>query len=166
MSTKVALGAFVDMPEINVAFFSFILHFVWEFIQAPLFAGMAEMNHGQGIVVCTEATVGDVGIALTAYWAGAAAARSRLWILNPSVRSLLVFLGVGVGLTIGLEYYSTEMTNRWAYADIMPLVPPFGTGLSPLLQWIVVPLLVVFIVRRQLARFEMIRARQGEQADA
>jgi hypothetical protein len=126
------------------------LHFVWEFLQAPAFAGMAEMKHGQGIEVRTEATIGDVGVAWAAYWATASAARSRLWILDPSVRSLLLFLGVGVGFTIGLEYYYTELTNRWAYADIMPLVPPFGTGLSPLLQWIGAPLLVVFIVRRQL----------------
>jgi hypothetical protein len=25
------------------------------------------------------------------------------------------------------------------YTDAMPLVPPLGTGLSPLLQWLVVP---------------------------
>jgi len=37
---------------------------------------------------------------------------------------------------------------RWTYSDLMPLVPPFGTGLLPLLQWIVVPLLVLSLTRR------------------
>ena len=45
----------VDLPELNVAFFSFVVHFVWEFLQVPAFAGMSELNHWQGIVVCTEA---------------------------------------------------------------------------------------------------------------
>ena len=31
----------------------------------------------------------------------------------------------------------------------MPLVPPFGTGLSPLLQWIFIPLAVVWLTQRQ-----------------
>ncbi|MEZ5933080.1 MAG: hypothetical protein R3F54_14235 [Alphaproteobacteria bacterium] len=45
-----------------------------------------------------------------------------------------MFLGVGLGSTIGLEYYYTEVSDRWDYAGIMPLVRPFDTGLSPLLQ--------------------------------
>lgn len=141
----------VDLPELNVAFFSFVLHFVWEFLQVPAFAGMPELNHWQGIVVCTEATIGDVGMALTAFWGAVLVARSRYWFLRPSSLPLVVFIGIGVGLTVGLEYYHTEISNRWAYADVMPLVPPFGTGLSPLMQWIIVPLIVVFIVRRQIA---------------
>lgn len=126
------------------------MHFAWGFLQVPAFAGMAEMDHWQGIVVCTEATIGDVGMALSAFWVTALAARSRHWIQRPSFQPMAIFLGVGVALTIGLEYYYTQISNRWAYADIMPLVPPFETGLSPLLQWIVVPLMVVFIVRRQI----------------
>lgn len=139
------------MPELNVAFFSFVLHFVWELLQVPAFAGMAEIDHWQGIVVCTEATIGDVGMALTAFWVTALFARSRYWIERPSPWPMAIFLGVGLVLTVGLEYYYTQISNRWAYADIMPLVPPLGTGLSPLAQWILVPLMVVFIVRRQIA---------------
>ena len=121
------------------------------FLQVPAFVDMAEMSHWQGIVVCTEATIGDVGMALAAFWITAFAAGSRYWIRTPSLRSMAWFLGTGIGLTIGLEYYYTQVSHRWAYADMMPLVPPFGTGLSPLAQWIVVPLMVVFIVRRQIA---------------
>lgn len=151
MPSAARLETIFGLPELNVAFFSFVLHFVWEFLQVPAFAGMAEMSHWQGIVVCTEATIGDVGMALAAFWITAFAAGSRYWIRTPSLRSMAWFLGTGIGLTIGLEYYYTQVSHRWAYADMMPLVPPFGTGLSPLAQWIVVPLMVVFIVRRQIA---------------
>lgn len=139
-----------NIPELNVAFFSFVLHFVWEFLQVPAFAGMADMRHWDGILLCTEATIGDVGLALTAFWSAALIARSRYWMMQPRFVPSVVFLGVGIGLTVGLEYYYTEITGRWAYADIMPLVPPFGTGLSPFAQWIVVPTMIVFIVGRQI----------------
>ena len=33
----------------------------------------------------------------------------------------------------------------------MPVIPGIGVGLSPLLQWIILPLLLVWFVRRQLA---------------
>lgn len=136
------------VPEVTVAFLSFCLHFVWEFVQVPTYAGMADMNHWEGIKVCLSATVGDVGFALTAFWVTALAARSRRWIADPAGWQLGLFVAVGVGLTVGFEYYYTEVSLRWTYSELMPRVPPFGTGLSPLVQWLVIPLLVASLTRR------------------
>lgn len=136
------------VPEVTVAFLSFALHFVWEFLQVPTYAGMAELRHWEGVKVCTAATVGDVGFAITAFWTTSAAARSRAWIIAPRPWQIGLFVAVGIGLTIGFEHYYVEISERWAYSELMPLVPPLGTGLSPLLQWIVVPLLVVSLARR------------------
>ncbi len=145
-----ALKRITATPEFNVAVFSFLLNFVWEYIQAPTYAGMIEMNHWDGIKLCTSATFGDVGFALTAFWITSLASRSRQWIFEPKAWQLLLFLGVGIGLTIGFEFYYTTISLRWTYSELMPLVPPFGTGLSPLLQWVVVPLLVLWFARRQI----------------
>ena len=136
------------VPEVTVAFLSFCLHFVWEFVQVPTYAGMADINHWEGIKVCLSATVGDVGFALTAFWLTALAARSRRWIADPAGWQLGLFVAVGVGLTVGFEYYYTEISLRWTYSELMPRVPPFGTGLSPLVQWLVIPLLVASLTRR------------------
>ena len=136
------------VPEVTVAFLSFVLHFVWEFLQVPTYAGMAEMNHWDGVKLCTSATVGDVGFALTAFWITSAASRSRQWIVEPRVWQIALFVLVGIGLTVGFEHYYTEVSERWNYSDLMPLVPPFGTGLSPLVQWIAIPLLVLSLARR------------------
>jgi len=138
------------LPEFNIAVFSFLLNFVWEFLQAPTYAGMVELGHWDGIKLCTGATVGDVGFALTAFWVTSLVARSRGWILQPTSSQMLVFIGVGVALTVGFEYYYTNISLRWTYSELMPLVPPLGTGLSPLLQWLFIPLLVVWFTRRQL----------------
>ena len=140
-----------NAPELPVAMFSFLLHFVWEFLQVPTYAGMAEMAHWQGIKLCTSATIGDVGFALTAFWTACLVARTRYWMDNQAALPALVFLGVGIALTVGFEFYYTPVTQRWTYSDLMPLVPPFGTGLSPLLQWIVIPPLVLWLSRRYLA---------------
>lgn len=138
------------LPEFNIIVFSFLLNFVWEFLQAPTYAGMVELNHWDGIKLCTSATVGDIGFALTAFWTTSLVARSRGWILQPTPFQMLVFIGVGVALTVGFEYYYTNISLRWTYSELMPLVPPFGTGLSPLLQWLFIPVLVVWFTRRQL----------------
>ena len=65
------------------------------------------------------------------------------------LNQLIIFVGVGVFLTVSFEYYYTNISLRWTYSELMPLVPPFGTGLSPLLQWIIVPLIVIYFVQKQ-----------------
>jgi len=144
------LAKIAKSPEFNLVIFSFLLNFVWEFIQAPTYAGMVEMNHWDGIKLCTSATFGDVGFALTAFWGTALFARSRNWIFAPKVPQIMLFIGIGLILTIGFEYYYTNITLRWTYSDLMPLVPPFGTGLSPLLQWLILPILVIWFTKRHM----------------
>lgn len=143
-------GSAPPIPEIPIALFSFLLHFVWEFLQVPTYAGMAELSHWEGIKFCTAATFGDVGFALTAFWTVSAVGRSREWIQDSRRAPLVAFIAVGIALTIAFEYYHTKVSLRWSYSEIMPLVPPLGTGLSPLLQWIIIPPLVVWLTRRHL----------------
>lgn len=146
-----------EVPELPVAFFSFLLHFVWEFVQVPTYTGMAEMAHWEAIKLCMSATFGDVGFALTAFWVASLAARSRDWILRPARVPVAVFVAVGILLTVGFEYYYTNVSLRWTYSNAMPLVPPFGTGLSPLMQWLIVPPLVIWLTRRHLLGARTIR---------
>ena len=42
--------------------------------------------------------------------------------------------------------------DSWTYSAAMPIVPGIGVGLSPLLQWGVLPPLVVWFVKRQIRR--------------
>lgn len=100
--------------------------------------------------VYTKATLGDVGIALTAFWVVAALTKSRRWVLQPAWGQVAGFVAVGVVITIVFEFLATEVYGRWQYVTTMPTLPILGTGLSPLLQWIILPPLVVWFVRRQL----------------
>lgn len=140
----------LSAPAANVAVFAFLLNYPWEFLQVPLFRGMAAAPHWEAIKVCSSATLGDVVIAVLAFWAVAAAAGSRHWILHPSAVQVAGFVAIGLAVTLVLEWLATGPLGRWEYAEAMPIVPLLGVGLAPVLQWILLPPLVAWFVRRQL----------------
>ena len=148
-----AVSAVTDAPEFSVAIFALLLNFAWEILQAPLYAGMADMPHAQVTKVCLQATVGDAVIMLLAYGAVAAVARSRRWIVAASGWQLTLFITIGVSITAAIELLATrgQWFGNWSYLPTMPLLPGTRIGLAPLLQWVVLPLLTVWFVRRQLA---------------
>jgi hypothetical protein len=55
---------------------------------------------------------------------------------------------LGVGYTVYSEWFNVSVRGSWAYAPAMPKIPPLGTGLTPALQWIAVPLAALGAVRR------------------
>lgn len=153
MSTKPALAAVLRSAEFNVFVFAVLLDFPWEFLQAPLFEGMADAPHWRAVQRCSIATLGDGGIMLIAFWSVAAVSRRREWLLKPILPQVLGFMAIGLVITIVVERLATAglWPMPWAYAEAMPIVPLLGAGLSPLLQWVVLPPLVVWFVRRQLS---------------
>lgn len=140
----------LEAPAANVALFAFLLNYPWEFLQVPLFRGMAAAPHWEAIKICTSATVGDAAIAVMAFWAIAAAAGTRRWILCPSAVQIVGFVATGLVITLVLEWLATGPLGLWKYAETMPVVPLLGIGLAPTLQWILLPPLVAWFVRRQL----------------
>lgn len=134
--------------ELDLLVLSFLGHFAWEILQAPLFSSLSQTDHYTGIAICLRATLGDLAIALAAFWCASLVGQGRQWFMLPGKRAPVVFFAVGLLVTIGLEYLSTEMTSRWTYGGAMPLLPVIGTGLSPILQWVFVPILVLWYMRR------------------
>ena len=141
-------------PEIDLLVLSFLGHFAWEILQAPLFANLDETEHFIGIAICLKATFGDLGIALAAFWSAALIGGDRKWFMSRHTPALTAFFATGLLATIGLEYLHTEVTGRWVYDGFMPLLPVLGTGLSPILQWILVPMLVLWYLRRLTSRMQ------------
>ena len=56
----------LDLPELNFAVFAFLLNFPWEFLQIPLYVGMADAPHWDATKVCVLATLGDAVIVVVA----------------------------------------------------------------------------------------------------
>jgi hypothetical protein len=153
------LQRLLQTPELILAIFAFLLNLAWEVWQVPFFRGMADQPHWLGVKACTLATFGDAGIALAAFWITAFFARTRSWIMQPGRSDIATFIGLGLAATITLETLAIGMFNRWDYSDAMPRLPVMGTGLLPLLQWLAVPLLVLWFVRRQIGIPASVRKR-------
>jgi hypothetical protein len=138
------------LPEANVGLFAFLVHYPWEFLQVPFYEDMPAAKHWDAVVFCTQATAGDAAIAVSCFWVVALCWRDRHWLCRPRIGQIGMFIAVGIAVTIVLEWHATAVAGRWAYADAMPVVPVLGTGLAPLLQWLMLPPLMIWLVRRQL----------------
>lgn len=132
--------------------FMFLLHFSWEILQAPLFARMPVMSHWQGTLICLKATFGDVGIALASFAVAALWQRDSRWFLSPTNGALAGYLATGVLITIAFEWHAVYWAGRWSYSALMPIVPVLRVGAAPVLQWIVIPLVVLFFLQRHDSR--------------
>lgn len=143
--------ALTATPEFNLAVFALLLNFPWEVLQAPLFEGMSAAPHSAVIGACLQATLGDVVIMLLAHASVVVVTRRRRWVLAPSWREVAGFIAVGVAITAMIEWLATRghWAQTWAYSSMMPLIPGIGVGISPLLQWVVVPPMVLWFARRQ-----------------
>ena len=117
-----------------------------------LYAGASEMSHLQGIQICMAATLGDAVIMLIAFGIVAAVARSQDWVLAPKTSQVAGFVVVGLAISIAVEIVATRTDGAfsWRYTPAMPVTPLLGIGLAPLMMWLVVPLLVLWFVRRQI----------------
>lgn len=102
------VSGILDLPELNVAVFAFLLNFVWEMWQVPFWREMPTAPHFQAVQECTLATLGDVLIALVSFWTVAAWVRSRHWVVAPGTREVLGFVAVGVGVTVAGEWILTK----------------------------------------------------------
>jgi hypothetical protein len=63
---------------------------------------------------------------------------------------VLAYMAVGLSVTIVLEALATDPLDRWSYGDHMPRLPWFGTGILPVLQWLLLPLPILWLVRNQV----------------
>ena len=143
--------AIVHLPETNFFVFAVLLNFPWEFLQVPLFEGMAEAKHWEAIRICTRAALGDGVIVLIAYWSTVAVWRDRWWFKAPNPTQICAFVAVGLAITFVLEHLATRSDHPawgWRYSELMPVA--LGVGLTPILQWILLPPLILWIARRQL----------------
>ncbi len=140
--------AFLGHPLLDVSILAFFLHFVWEFWQVPWYAEAATMPHLEGIILCSRATFGDVVIATGGYAFVSIAVRDWFWMQNATIGRVTVYVSIGLLVTIVLEFLATDVLDRWQYGTDMWVLPMLGTGFTPILQWLFIPLLSVFVLMR------------------
>lgn len=118
----------------------------WEFAQLPLFTLWRTASPAYVIFAALHCWMGDLLIAVSCLGLGVGVAGGG-WPGRGYLRAAVAVLLLGVSYTVFSEWLNVSARGSWAYAPAMPRLPPLGTGLSPLLQWIFVPS-VAFAVAR------------------
>ena len=127
---------------------AFVLNLAWEIAQVRLYTIWA----ADGTTVAwslLHCTLGDVAIALAMYaLAGVVLWRADWPSSRPWTGGVIVVIGA-LAFTAWSEWYNVYRTANWGYTASMPMI--FGIGLSPLLQWLILPPVMVLGFRRLVA---------------
>lgn len=115
-------------------------HIVWEVAQLPLYTLWYTAPAGSIAFAVLHCTLGDLIMAWVALMVSLATLGTPDW---PRRRYGAVVGGVivlTVAATIVIEHLNTVVYPNWAYTPAMPRLPWIGTGLSPVMQWVIVPI--------------------------
>lgn len=124
------------------------LNLVWEVAQLPLYALPPGVAPPFLAAVIAEGVSGDLMIAGAALLAALVLAGDPRWPEHGFARVGGLATLFGAGYTVYSEWWHVQVIHEWGYGPAMPLVPPFGTGLSPLLEWVLLPPIALLIARR------------------
>jgi hypothetical protein len=129
------------------AYFALILlgNLAWEFLHLPLYTIWTTGTRAEQAFAAVHCTGGDLLIALASLTLALVLAGQRGWV---SVAALAITFGVAY--TAFSEWHNVYVRRSWAYSAWMPLLPLGGypIGLSPILQWPVVPSGALWVASR------------------
>jgi hypothetical protein len=134
-----------------------VLNLAWEAAHVRLYTLWTDAAPAYIAFSVAHCTVGDVligGLALLLALIVSREAGLAEW---RWLRIALLTLVLGVGYTIFSEWMNLTVLRSWTYADAMPRVKlgGFEIGLTPLLQWLVVAPVSLYLARaasRRLAQ--------------
>jgi hypothetical protein len=133
-------------PELSVIGWGFPVNAAWEFAHSPLYA---DWDQAWTYLLWTRlhCTIGDVMILLGAFWLTSLVFGTRRW-MGTRYGAAFVFVVLGVGYTSWSEWFNTSIRSSWGYAATMPVIA--GIGLTPVLQWMLLPPLILWLSGRPL----------------
>jgi amino acid transporter len=120
---------------------AFAMHLTWEIAHVRLYT-IWPASDAAGIAwALLHCTVGDVLIALAMFALAGMVLRRADWpMLRPWTGAFITVIGA-MAFTAWSEWYNVYRAGNWGYTAGMPMI--FGIGLSPLLQWLILPPLMV-----------------------
>jgi hypothetical protein len=123
---------------------------VWETLHLPLYTLWREGTPQELAFAVVHCTGGDVLIALSSLVLALVLVGNEKWPVRRYALVATPAIAFGLGYTIFSEWLNIVVRQSWAYSNLMPLVPVIDTGLSPVAQWLVVPLVGFWWARRPL----------------
>ncbi len=118
---------------------AFLLNFTWEVIQIPLYKGSSfTANH---IAFCALGSLADVIMVLLLYLGFAFIFRKPFWIQDARWQKVIILILIGAIGAILSEMRHLSL-GSWSYDDSMPIIPVVKVGISPVLQFMILPLII------------------------
>lgn len=105
----------------------------------PLYTLWEEGTANEIFFAIVHCTGGDLLIAMSALLGSLFLLDKDTWPKEPAISVYVVALLIGIVYTVFSEWLNVEVRQSWAYTEVMPVLPWIGTGMTPILQWIVVP---------------------------
>ena len=135
------------LPALRRYFLAILVgNLAWEFAQLPLYTLWKTGSASQITYAVLHCLGGDMLIAGASLVGSLLLLGTAEW---PRTRFLPVASATsisGIGNTAVSEHLNTA-NGTWAYSDLMPVLPGTGIGLSPLAQWVVIPVLAFIVAR-------------------
>ncbi len=129
------------------------LNLVWETLQLPLYTRWNESPPVAIAFSVVHCTLGDVLIATISLIAALILFGEKNWPLDRYWRVALMAGAMGVIYTVFSEWNNTVVTRTWAYSSLMPTL--WGIGLSPILQWLLIPALAFWRLSKQTVGYRV-----------
>lgn len=127
---------------ITITILAFLLNFLWELIQIPLYRNSSyDIDH---ILFCALASIADTIMVLLIYLGLAAIFKDLFWVNHLRLIQIVIVVLVG-GTGAVLSERRHLSLGSWGYDKSMPLIPVVNVGISPVLQFMILPLVAYFL---------------------
>jgi len=121
---------------------------VWEIAQLPLYTIWYHGTPGEIAFAVAHCTGGDILIASASLLLALLLVARPTWPNEGYQEVAALTVAFAALYTVFSEWLNTEIRGSWAYSELMPVIPVLDTGLSPLAQWIVIPIAAFWWARR------------------
>ncbi len=124
---------------------------VWEVLHLPLYTIWQTGSLREQAFAVLHCTLGDLLIATTSLVLALLLAGDAAWPVRRAWPVAALTILFGVSYTIYSEWLNVSVRAAWAYSEWMPVIAigKLHIGLSPLLQWIVLPAAAAWIAYRR-----------------
>jgi hypothetical protein len=128
---------------------AFIFNLAWEIAQIRLYTIWTEADGMSVTWALIHCTLGDVLIALGMFALAGIVLRRVDWPVSRPWAGVAMVVTGALAFTVWSEWYNVYRAGYWGYAAGMPVI--FGIGLAPLLQWLILPPVMVATYRTTAA---------------
>ncbi len=132
---------------ITYTFFAFLIFGMWEWVQTPFFTDITdEIN----LIVWyrIHCTIGDIMIMGVSMLLWSLFKRSNTWFFAPKRKDYLGVTLLGTLYTAYSEILNVVIRKSWGYSELMPMIPGTHIGIVPIIQWLILPSLILYICAR------------------